>query len=167
MKTGTKREHLSQQLTTEREKFEEILHEWFMHDQNELEIIEKWTIKDIVAHITAWEIELIRWLERAALGKPPDILAPGLWSDFTERSNRQTYEANRTRSLEHVLLRFRQVYDQLLIEIQALPEDPSDDFWLVWLGGRPPWDLFATFPEHYREHSEQIKTRLLEEEKAL
>ena len=48
---------------------------------------DSWTVKDILAHISAWEIELLRWLEMAERGEPPDIPAPGTWSEYMEESN--------------------------------------------------------------------------------
>jgi hypothetical protein len=162
MTVNSERKHLLNQLKLERAKFEEVMSRWLQRDRNDQEIIEDWTIKDIVAHITTWEIELMRWLKRASLGKPPGIPAPGQWFDFTERINRQTHEDNRTHTLDYVLIRFNQVFDQLLVELKALPEDPGHAYWSVWLGGKPPWDLFATYPEHYREHCLQIEARLNE-----
>jgi hypothetical protein len=126
----------------------------------QLQITDHWTVKDVLAHITAWEKELLRWLERAANGYSPDLPAPGRWSEFIEQFNSQTYLVNRDRPLEDVLLDFRQVFSRVLFEMQALPKDPDDSYWSVWLGGRPPWDLFTTYHEHYKEHREQIESRI-------
>jgi hypothetical protein len=104
------RARLISHLGVERERFEERIQQVRQNDLIELEIVEKWTIKDILAHITAWEIELMRWLDSARRGQPPAIPAPGQWSEYIERFNRQTYEENKARSLEDVLLSFEQVY---------------------------------------------------------
>lgn len=127
------------------------------------QIIDHWTVRDVLLHITAWESELLRWLERATHGHSPDIPAPGEWSEYTDQFNNRVYLENRDQPLKDVLLSFNPVFNRVLSELQALPGDPGDTYWLVWLGGRPPWELLATCHEHYREHSQQINDRLVEE----
>jgi hypothetical protein len=123
-------------------------------------VIDNWTVKDIVVHITVWERELLRWLDSAAHGQQPAIPAPGVWEDYVERFNAQAYVENQNRPLPDVLADFRQVFSQLLLELQKLPEDPNDILWTVWLGGQRPWGLIALYSEHYQEHGQQIQTWL-------
>jgi hypothetical protein len=110
----------------------------------QLQITGHWTVKDVLAHITAWENELLRWLDKATNGIAPDIPAPGEWSEYTEQFNIQAYLDSRDRPLEDIVLSFREVFDRVIFELRALPTDTNDDYWSVWFRGKPPWDLFAT-----------------------
>lgn len=115
-------------------------------------VMDDWTIKDILAHITAWERDLLGWLEMAWRGEALPIPPGGGWDAYIEEFNARTYTANRDRPLEDVLAEFDAIYARLMDELRALPEDPADPLWAVWEGGQPPWGLLATFYGHYREH---------------
>jgi hypothetical protein len=154
------KEHLIKQLQLERRSFESVLESLTEEQIINLEVSDYWTVKDTIAHITAWEFELLRWLERASEGLSPDVPGPGEWMPFIETFNSSTYLANRERPLEDVLSEFDQVYKQILTELQSLPEDPDDDYWTVWFNEEPPWILLATYHRHYKEHSEQISARI-------
>jgi len=42
-----------------------------------------WSVKDIMAHISAWEKLMIRWLEESLRGETPQRPAPGeSWDDL-------------------------------------------------------------------------------------
>ena len=118
---------------------------------------DNWTVKDILAHICAWELELLRWLEMAEHGEPPDIPAPGTWSEYMDRFNLQKFKENRRRTLADVQEEYQQVHKRLLEALKALPDDPHDPYWCMWYGNRPPWQLLATFYEHYQEHTQPIR----------
>ena len=41
------------------------------------------SVKDIVAHMTAWEQRMIQWLDESAAGLAPQRPAPGMtWDDL-------------------------------------------------------------------------------------
>ncbi len=157
---SNEKERLINRLRHERDSFEKTVALIKDDQMIQLQIMDHWTVKDILAHISAWELELLRWLERAASGFSPDIPAPGEWSAYTDQFNNKAYLDNRDRPLEDIVLSFKQAFDRVILELKALPEDPDDDYWSVWLGGRPPWDLFATYHEHYSEHRKQIQSRI-------
>ena len=113
----TERAHLISHLGAERERFEEIIYQVRQLNLIELEIVENWTIKDILAHITAWEIELMRWLDSARHGQPPAIPAPGQWSELVEKFNKQIFEETKTHSFEEVLRSSEQIYGQMMTKL--------------------------------------------------
>ncbi len=158
---SSEKDQLIDHLQRERASFERIMSGLTEEQMVQYEFVDQWTFKDILAHITAWEVELLRWLEQASRGKSPGIPAPGEWWPFIEKFNNQTYLENRDRSLESVLNSFDQVYEQVLSEFMALPDDEEDSYWSAWFGGNPPWILFATYHEHYKEHGAQIESRLV------
>lgn len=161
---NSEKERLVKRLRIERDLFEVVISPMSEDQMRTLQITSCWTVKDILAHITAWEVELLRWLDRASTGKAPEIPAPGEWAEYTDEFNDQSYLANQDRPLDDVLLEFQEVYRRVLFELEALPNNLDDDYWSVWFGGKPPWDLLAAHHEHYREHRGEICSRLANEQ---
>jgi hypothetical protein len=143
-------------LQAERARFEATLAQLTDRQIIEVRVLNEWTAKDILAHITAWECQLLCWLNQAAQGQSPDMPAPGTWSEYIEWFNAHAYAENRDRSLASVRAAFVQVYQQLVAELRALPEDPNDRLWSVCWEGQPPWGFIATYYKHYQEHGRQI-----------
>jgi hypothetical protein len=115
-----------------------------------------WTVKDIMAHITAWEVILLDWLDAAAAGNAPNIPRPGMWGLFIEDFNARVYAANRDRSLAAIRLDFADVYARLMDRLNALPDNSHDPAYAMWLDGTAPWQLLLTFATHYHDHRQPI-----------
>jgi len=112
-----------------------------------------WSLKDVIAHITWCEKEMIGVLrERALHGSP-------LWQLDQTARNQIIYEENLPRSLDDVLAESQAVHTRLIEELETLPEEhlgnparfadmPAD-----WL----PWQVIAdnTY-DHYRDHERDL-----------
>ena len=118
----------------------------------------EWSIKDILAHLAAWQKRTLNRLDAAVRNEKPSI--PGLTSDEEmHRLNDQFYQENKARPLTDVLTDFRTTYSQILDVIQAAPEEVLiDPQRFTWLDGAALWELVAgnTY-EHYQEHTESIQ----------
>ncbi len=147
---------LLKQMQAQRAWFEQTLAGMSEAAMVETPVQERWTAKDILAHIAAWERQLITWLQAAACGEHLDIPAPGNWGPYLEQFNARCYAENCDLPLSDVMAESREAFEELLVELEALPEDPHHECWSTWPGGRPPWGLLAEFHEHYREHGEPI-----------
>jgi hypothetical protein len=153
-------------IQAERKRFEELVSRL---DENQLLLTldpDQWTIKDVLAHITAWEVELFNWLDDASQGRSPNIPGPGTWEEYIEVFNTRTFKENRDRPLAEIRIDFQDVYARLMAALEALPADPDDPSYSVWWKGRAPWRLFATYSHHYRTHRHQIE-RWLDQHQAL
>jgi hypothetical protein len=120
-----------------------------------------WSVKDVLAHISAWEQLCIKWVREGRRDEGP----------FTQESidafNDGIYQANRERPLVEVLEYARGSYTAMITTAEAVTSD---------LDAPPPWasDEFtggattatlgqiisANSDEHYREHIEQIEAWL-------
>jgi len=118
----------------------------------------EWSIKDILAHLAAWQKRTLNRLDAAVRNEKPSI--PGLTSDEEmHRLNDQFYQENKARPLNDVLTDFRTTYSQILDVVQAAPEEILlDSQRVAWLDGNALWELVAgnTY-EHYQEHTESIQ----------
>jgi len=121
-------------------------------------VIGDWSIKDILAHITAWQDRLLAWLHAAKHNEEPTISGPDSEEEM-DRLNEQFYKENKSRPLADVLGDFRSSYLQIVEAVQAMPEeDLIDSHRFAWLNGDSLRQLVAgdTY-DHYEEHRQQIE----------
>jgi dienelactone hydrolase len=121
-------------------------------------VVGSWTVKDILAHIAAWQGRMARWVSDTLRGAVPQVLPAGMTWDDLDRWNEQTYLENRDRPLAEVLDEFARSYDQALEATRAATEDDLfDPARFPWREGRPLWVMVAanTF-WHHAEHAQAI-----------
>ncbi len=124
-----------------------------------------WTVKDHLAHITAWEAGTV-----AMLRKQPRFLAMGLDPVFVETSNEEEinqriFELNREQTLDEVLEKFHHTHKQMMQTIQELseeelyhtysyfqPDDPGQDRGIPVI----EWVKGNTY-DHFDSHAEWIR----------
>lgn len=125
-------------------------------------VMEAWTVKDLLAHITVWEQRMLRWLEQTVRDEVPEMLPPGMTWDDLDQWNEQTYQKHRHRDLDEVLADFELSYPQALSAVQDISEeDLIDPDRYAWRDGRPLWEMVAANTSwHYKEHEETITTWL-------
>ena len=118
-----------------------------------------WSVKDVIAHITWYEREMIGMLKAMALE------GSDLWQLPQDERNIPIYEQNKDLPLEEVLSEAEQVYDQLYQAIASLSDDELSDpshfrhMPSEWI----PWDVMAgnTY-KHYHQHIPDIRAWLEE-----
>lgn len=119
---------------------------------------DSWTIKDNIAHLTAWQSYLLSQLQGLIDGKRPPSFMPGLSED---EINKGFYEENKERPLAEVLADFRLFHQSVLADVQSLSEETLNAPFPWRKDGNAVWSLIAgnTY-EHYEEHSNIIKNWL-------
>jgi uncharacterized protein (TIGR03083 family) len=119
----------------------------------------EWSIKDVVAHITWHEREMIKLLETRTLA------GSELWELPLDERNEAIFEENQRRALEEVREEARGVFDVLLRQAETLADEELHD--ASRFSGMPPdwqpWQVIAenTY-EHYEDHSSQVRAWLME-----
>lgn len=122
-------------------------------------VADEWSVKDVVAHVTWYEREMVGLLTTHVLA------GSDLWDRPTDERNRMLFEQNRQRPLDDVLAEARQVFDQLVEAVRPLSDedlvDPGRfrDMPADWV----PWQILAgnTY-EHYRDHLPALRAWLEE-----
>ena len=117
-----------------------------------------WSVKDVMAHVAAYERWLVDWLNAARLGQfpPPSVLD----DDDIDRRNAQVYEATRALDLSAVKGGEENAYQELVLIIKGLSEadlfEPERTTWFVrpyWGEGTTLWEAIAGLTyDHWREH---------------
>lgn len=118
-----------------------------------------WSVKDVLAHIVAWEQRMVLWVGQALRGEVPAI--PATW-DEVHRLNEQSYWENRDRPLSEVLAEFQRSYPEALAVVEAAPEeDLMNPERFGWREGVPLARVVAANTWwHYAEHIESIQAWL-------
>jgi hypothetical protein len=113
-----------------------------------------WSVRDVLAHISAWERLCADWLRAAARDETPERPEVRQVDEF----NAATFAANRHRPLADVRAESAASYAAILAAVEATSEaELASDARFGW----PGWQLAsANSDEHYREHSAQIEAWL-------
>jgi hypothetical protein len=117
-----------------------------------------WSVKDVLAHISAWEkigMALVR--NNQPIQPPP----PGETGPSTDVINERIYDGSKDRPLDEVLADAQRSYAELLAMIDGLSDDALT---AVLGGGQEDAELSpqvgqlisGNADDHYREHSAQI-----------
>jgi hypothetical protein len=117
----------------------------------------QWSIKDIVAHIAGWRRRTVGRLRAAARGEgePPNPWPAHLKDD--DEINAWLHAASRDWPVSEVLRDSRQVFEDLLGAVEALPEEGLlDPDRFAWMGGQP-LSAAALFGHFHEEHEADMR----------
>ncbi|HEV2580089.1 MAG TPA: ClbS/DfsB family four-helix bundle protein [Ktedonobacteraceae bacterium] len=117
-----------------------------------------WSVKDIVAHLTAWQHVMLRRLHAAARHETPARELQTEEKDIDDM-NQRFYVENRDRPTPVVYDDFRASYHDIVAQIQSLPDaDLFEVGRFDWTQESALWQYVAgdTF-EHYDEHLPSIR----------
>jgi uncharacterized damage-inducible protein DinB len=79
-----------------------------------------WSVKDVLAHLTAWQVEILTNLGLAQRGQKPSRT---VWDDATiEAQNQAWYQQYRNRPLERVTADYDGVHRQMVRKVTSLAE---------------------------------------------
>ncbi len=116
-----------------------------------------WTAKDMLAHLTAWEERLLRWIERwRETGDPgrPDIGVT--WNDI-DALNESDYVAAKEKSLADVRQGASASYEAVVKALGELSDDELAAHPETADGPAWSWIIGANTHEHYREHRQEME----------
>lgn len=115
------------------------------------------SVKDVLAHVAWFESEMIGLLHQRALA------GSDLWNLPTDERNAVIYRLNRQRSLADIRQEAKQVFHQLLKELEGLDEAALDDsgrFQNMPEDWSPRQLLAENTSEHYQHHLADIQAWL-------
>jgi hypothetical protein len=87
-------------------------------------VVGTWSVKDVLAHLTAWEQLLLNWYNAGLHDKSPLLPVPvGMSKNAIDALNQDIFEQNRHKSLSSVLSEFQASYLQVLKLVQVVSEE--------------------------------------------
>ena len=122
------------------------------------------SVKDVLAHIAAWERLDAGWIAASFRGETPVRFAPGFElgsgdDEVLNRLNEHIFQKHKDKPLPEVLDDFRAAHARMLETVSAMSEsDLTDPHRFDWWDGEPIWTSIADNSyEHEREHIELIR----------
>jgi uncharacterized protein (TIGR03083 family) len=156
MDLPTNRADLLRQIENERAALEQLLATLAEAQMIEPALDGGWSIKDVLAHIAAWESMMVEWVEASLRDETPDRPVSG--DDWVDSLNDSLYGRYQAMPLADVRSLFASAYERAYETASGLSEAElfePDRF--AWRGGSPLVVLVAANTcWHYREHREQI-----------
>ena len=119
-----------------------------------------WSIKDLIAHITWYELQIVLLLQPHS---GPGPARDWLWACAVQKRNAILFTADRTRQIADVRAEAREAHEQLIAAVEALTaaniRTPQR------FPGMPhawqPWQFIARHSyEHYAEHIPEVRAWL-------
>jgi hypothetical protein len=117
-----------------------------------------WSIKDILAHITAWEKLAMDRIHAAQTGD--DLQYPIIAGDnFVDEFNARTYTTHKDQLLLEVLAEFRATHRDFVVQIEALDENCLQKKLNFDWSGNLTYQVMisANTHWHYIEHADAIE----------
>lgn len=151
-----KKQDLLKELEEGREHFLDAIDGLSDEEMEQPGVMDDWSVKDLLAHLTMWEAELIKLLWQAKQGQRPSSVHFSHIS--VDELNKRWKNEMQDRSLERVMADFQSVRNQTIRRVEAFSDkDLNDSKRYAWLDGEPLWEWIAgdSF-QHEAEHIEQI-----------
>lgn len=124
------------------------------------------SIKDVVAHLWAWQQVSIARMESGVQGRKPEylpwIFAIGEdWEEDSDRVNALFFENNQEKPWTEVHRNWRSGYLQFLELGNRISErNLLDGDWYPWLKGHSLASILVASYDHHQEHLEKLRTLL-------
>jgi hypothetical protein len=126
---------LLKDIQLERQRLEKALVVFSKEDMIQPGVIGEWSVKDLLAHLVAWEQLFLSWYESGLQGRIPEVSPVGMSKKAMDALNQQIFNQYRKHSLEDVLVIFQDSYQQVLRVVQDIPqEDMFAAGWYAWTG---------------------------------
>ena len=154
-----KRDEAIQQLRAARKELSDTITGLTEEDLLRPKAIDKWTLKDLIAHIASWDEEMVRVLQTFTMpGDSQYTYTISERSGFATWNEEQT-SARRERTVNQIMGEFEIARRDLIQVVEGLT-DPVLNRLRMTSWGKPAtgFELISTQVEHYREHAEQIRS---------
>jgi hypothetical protein len=123
MAKQTSKDQLLRDIHAERRRLEKNLSVLRAEDMIQPGVTGIWSVKDILAHLVAWQKLFLDWYHTGVQGRAPATTPVGMCRTSMDALNQRIYEENRWRSLDDVLAEFRTSYLEIVTVIEAIPEE--------------------------------------------
>jgi hypothetical protein len=157
------KQHILTALREEFNQWEALLASLSEAQITDPQLPENWSIKDVIAHLRAWQQRSIARLEAALLNRAPEYPAwPAQFDPEAEGEphdlNAWLYASDRDQPWSSVHRDWREGFVRFLELAQAIPEkDLLEAGRYAWLEGYALIAVLQGSYEHHREHAEWLE----------
>ncbi len=152
-----KKETVISELTTSRKVILDILDGIAPEQMENPGVIENWSLKDLLVHLTRWEAELVKLLWQAKGKNQPTTVH--FIPDSADVINERWFQESKSRPMDIVWKDFVAVREQSLRRVKEFSENElNDPQQFNWQKGRALWEWIAEDSfKHEAEHAENIR----------
>lgn len=141
---------------TERRRLEKNIESLTNEQKTKPGVVDNWSVKDLMAHLTVWEQRMLSWWKAQSTGKGDPETAADL---DLHAYNERVYELNRNRPLDEITEEFESSYQEILNTLEHVSEiQLNTPVEYEWANGVSWWELvaFNTY-RHYRWAKDKIR----------
>jgi hypothetical protein len=151
------KEELLSRVATERARLDEVIASLTPEQLTAANAIGLWSVKDVIAHLTAWTARSVTVIFHAEQNTEPEDIDAML--DNWDALNAEDHELQKDRPLELVLSDFRGAHRQLLRRLNGWKEaDLFDAERCEWLRGMSIGQFVSSeVIDHEADHRQQIE----------
>lgn len=156
------KDHILTAMTEQLNRWEALLASLGVEQITAPHFDDDWSIKDVIAHLWAWQqISIVR-MEAAVLNRQPEFprwvaTLPGDWEENADQTNSWIYETYHEEPWAEIYSRWRDGFRRLLELSEGIPErDLLDAGRYPWLEGYPLAFVLLASYEHHQEHLEKL-----------
>jgi hypothetical protein len=162
MTKQTSKKQLIDDIHSERKRLQNTLSGLSSEDMIQAGILGYWTVKDILAHLVAWERLFCDWYLCGVQGVNPKTAPVGMSQNAINVLNQRIYEENHFRKLDDILAEFQSSYQETINVIESIPEeDIFDHGRFTWTGKLTLADyITGNTCNHYAWAKSQIRKRM-------
>lgn len=154
-----KRDEAIQELRTARKELQDTLADMGEEDYLRPKAIDKWTLKDLVAHVASWDEEMVRVLQTFPM--PGESLYTYLISERNDFAtwNEEQIALRRDHSVSQVISEFETARRDLIQVIEGLTDAVLNRSRMTsWGTPATGFEILGTQAEHDREHAAQVRS---------
>ncbi len=153
---GMTKDELINRIETEWENLQAALDGLTEEQMHQPGVVGAWSVKDVLAHITAWQTRLITAMFKAEKGFAPETTEGG---PTVDQLNEKFYREMKERPFEQVWDDLDSSYHQILARLTDWKEkDLFDPKRFKWMKGQPFAEyIVGDSSDHYAEHAAQIR----------
>lgn len=122
MAKQTTKHQLLNDIRTERRRLEAALDRLSESDMLQSGVVGAWSVKDVLAHLVAWERLFRDWYASGVQGVAPSDMPVGMEKGAINTLNEQIYACNQDRRLAEVQTEFHASYQETLSVIESITE---------------------------------------------
>jgi hypothetical protein len=150
-------------IKTEHQRLENYLELLIEADMLRTGVVGDWSVKDLLAHLTAWEQLFLSWYQAGLTNTTVRPSPVGMGRTAIDEINQSVYAENKSKPLAQVLEEFHASYRQTLALVESIPED--DIFGqqrFAWTGKHTLADyVTGNTSNHYRWAKDKVRQWLL------
>lgn len=123
MPKQTSKAQLLTDIATDRRRLEKNLAGLSEDEMLQAGVTGVWSVKDILAHLAAWEKLFLGWYSAGMSGGAVETTPVGMCQTAMDSINERIFAQNKDRSLQDVLAEFHASFRQVMKVIEAIPEE--------------------------------------------